>query len=270
MKRQNAVLMTVVILIVLATARTYWAQGPGRTGIGVPDPYPHSGMTPSDGGAGKDKKPTSSGVAAVPLEVENWKDWIAHLPDYDQPIVESFRSRYAEAYDFSNKEQLAWMILRGYPTPDEIIRAAKMPLEELINLGMTDSKASMLARDRLLSEAAEDGERLADHPSLAKISALQMADRSRNCSPFAYYVEARYYEDLALGGRRIDSSRVRYSLAARAIVAELGDPRVRPYSSRLAESAVTSGQEVMQVAAAAARLRSRLPSNCPTDRIPTN
>lgn len=79
----------------------------------------------------------------------SWEELLAGLDPEQRALAEAFASRYPEAYRFASAAQLAWMVERGYPMPEEITAAEAMRMDELMQLASSGNvKAMMLAVDR--------------------------------------------------------------------------------------------------------------------------
>ncbi len=52
--------------------------------------------------------------------------WLATLPIEDQPVAAAFLQRYAGAYGFQSREELAWMIEAGFPALEEVVAMRRM------------------------------------------------------------------------------------------------------------------------------------------------
>jgi hypothetical protein len=55
--------------------------------------------------------------------------WLATLPLEDQPVAAAFLQRYAGAYGFQSREELAWMIEAGFPALEEVVAMRRMGSE---------------------------------------------------------------------------------------------------------------------------------------------
>jgi hypothetical protein len=97
------------------------------------------------------------GGLSVPA-VDSWEMLLAELDAGDRQLVEAFAARYPGAFDFVRTEQLEWMLENGFPMPEEIAAAAKMPMEELLRLAYAGNhKAQALTLDRMAVEWVEAG-----------------------------------------------------------------------------------------------------------------
>lgn len=164
----------------------------------------------------------------VPV-ADSWQGLLADLTDEERLLAEAFAARYPEAYLFNDVAQLEWMLQNGFPMPEEIVTAARMPIDDLVQLGYNgNSKAAALAIDRLLQDldaekpanewTAEEAERDGRVASLA-------AQAEQSCSLFASgYSQlgvARLNETRNPGNPGVDT------LAVLTYIEQRGDWRVR-------------------------------------------
>lgn len=222
--------------------------------------------------------PVPSQYALVPgltiPAAESWEGLVSMLLPDERALVEALRSRYPEAYNFKSIKQLRWLVEHGYPMPSEIVAAHALSMEELKQRATNGNvKAAMLARDRLLAEAVAQAERtgqpIFDSPLAAEIHFMEMIVRGRNCSPFSYYISARYYEEVSRARGANDTS-ILGTLAAHAVVASMGDRRSQDYAQRLAGAFPLDGRTAMELAQWTIVERRTVPPNCPESRFPLN
>lgn len=287
-------LLVALVLAVMAAASFFVLTRDGLSSgsLGTPPEVSvagtHSvGAESSSAGGKKPSESPSSGPAVilVPSEyalvpgmtipaAESWEGLVSMLMPDERALAEALRARYPEAYNFKSIKQLRWLVEHGYPMPSEIVAAHEMSMEELKQRASSGNlKAAMLARDRLLAEAAASSERtgepIADGPLASEIAFMEMVVRGRNCSPFSYYISARYNEELSRAPNASDTS-ILGTLAAHAVIASMGDPRSQDYAQRLAAAFPLDGRAAMALAQRTILERRTVPPNCPESRFPLN
>lgn len=286
MKRWRILVLSFVIAAIaivmaqLVTGRhEQSATGSSSSVVGV-QPITNEQFTSEEGRREKANLPATiaipSDYALVPgmtvPAADSWDALVSLLLPDERALVDAMRLRYPEAYAFKSAKQLRWMIEHGYPMPNEIIAANRMPMQELKQLAIAGNvKAAMLARERLMSEAIEASEQLGtafnDSPLMKDVGFMEAVVRNRNCSPFSFYISARRYEELARA--RLDNSALG-ALAAHAVIGSLGDPRSQEYAQRLADAFPFGGRSAMELAQLSVLERRLVPANCPTSRFPLN
>jgi hypothetical protein len=230
----------------------------------------------SDTSAGSERRATTPLRTPIPNQyalvpgmtvpvASNWEELIAEMSPGDRLIAEELAKQYPEAYAFSSPEQLEWMLANGYPMPSEFVEASKMDQESLMQLAKSgNSKAAMLAYDRVVGDLVEQGTLLDGEPEKsARLFELQSTLRGKHCSPFPFYALARYYESasrLQTGAAQEDP--LNMALAAYSVVASMGDRRVNGNSQELAAGLDLPANRVLEVAQSASRMRSTTSGNC--------
>ncbi len=180
--------------------------------------------------------------------------------------MDRLASAYPEAYAFSSPKQLEWMVAQGFPMPEEYLRAQSLPREDLMTMAKSGNvKAAMLAYDQVLSELAEadalfDGTETTSPKALA---AMEFAMNRNHCSPFPFYLTARYHEQTSrlISGPSAQGA-LMMVLSANSVIGSLGDRRVSNNSKSIAEGLELSPARISEMAESAARLRGRTSGNC--------
>lgn len=103
---------------------------------------------------------------------DDYQELLARYDHDERMLIESFYAEYGgsatalgaprfqHAFDFHNREQLAWLVANGYPTPDEILAADRMTDVELSNAAKSGSfKANVFYLARLQSQSIEPGDK---------------------------------------------------------------------------------------------------------------
>lgn len=67
--------------------------------------------------------PAEVALAASPEE------WVQRLPERQQALARTFLARNDDAYAFSSKAELAWLIENGFPALEEVVYFASLPRE---------------------------------------------------------------------------------------------------------------------------------------------
>lgn len=143
------------------------------------------------------------GSQATVSMAENDQSLLARYSAEDQAIIRAFYSGFGNtgfsgmymfdnAFSFKNRRQFEWLVANGYPLPDDILMAAKIPPSELLSLakkGNFKAKAMLLAREyqaTATSSAALDSAQMEKYKELSAFQADVLSDGS----PFAGYVWA--------------------------------------------------------------------------------
>lgn len=295
LSRSGRVALTTVVAALLLAGAAFW---PGI----VPAPEnPKQGLqaradSPAETtqtAAPNTAAPTTSAVAStvsanevlIPAEyalrygqrvrlADSWEELVATLSNEDRRLVDELRARYPEAFKFTSRAQLQWMIEHGYPMPAEIVEAQGMPMDELIALGKNGNlKASMLAMDRLIKAAVEGSPagvtpKINESPLNLDMIALRRRAFQKSCSPFNQYLNARYYEELARTDPSGPDSAIRMTVAALSIAQILGDPRSRDYAERLAGAMTLNGHSAVDLARSTIIMHRTVPPICPIGNFP--
>lgn len=180
--------------------------------------------------------PSSQRAASGESRELTLDDVVAELPYHDQELALSFIGRFdSSAYAFSTSEEYAWMLSRGFPSPEEIVNAARLDIETLKTRAANgDAKAAYFLADRVMEEFPYDMGVSAD---IAWLNAETMTHLNRAMgasSPFAGYV-------LSSMARRSKGIHPIYELVGLQVAYELGDTRVQA-------SAIEVGQRLMREA----------------------
>lgn len=128
-----------------------------------------------------------AGIEKLTSSAENLDELLSSYPASDRAKIENFINRYPTgAFDFKSKEQLAWQVERGYPTPDDILAADRTRTAILKSQSTQGNvKAISFYVDRVL--------RGAEITTDAEIEITRFIDEALNSgSPFAGHTLARY------------------------------------------------------------------------------
>lgn len=166
---------------------------------------------------------------------ENDQLLLSNYSQEEQTIIRTFYAGFGStglkgmhvfdnAFSFKNQEQLTWLAKNGYPLPDDILMAARMPTAELHMLakqGGFKAKAMLLARE--YQAPANSGSKMAasaqDEYAKYKELAAFREDVLSDGSPFAGYVWAAEHMNKPVSDGRAGV------LAGYAFAATLGDTR---------------------------------------------
>lgn len=166
---------------------------------------------------------------------ENDNLLLSNYSQEEQTIIRAFYAGFGgtglkginvfdNVFSFKNQEQLTWLANNGYPLPDDILMAARMPTAELHALateGSFKAKAMLLARE--YQTQADSGSNISastrDEYAKYKELAAFREDVLSDGSPFAGYVWAAEHMN------KPDSSGRAGVLAGYAFAATLGDTR---------------------------------------------
>lgn len=137
----------------------------------------------------------------------NYNDLLQQYSPAQQAIIKAWYARYAaDSLDFDSSGQWQWMQQHGYPTPDDVLRAAMLSTAQLRNLAISgDTKANFFYLARLLEgENNTQMSEVAGAPNQNKILLQSEMSASMNRalasgSAFAGYMFASYYMALHNG-----------------------------------------------------------------------
>lgn len=148
---------------------------------------------------------TGNATAAKSITAaSNYSDLLQQYSPAQQTTIKDWYARYAMgSLDFDSSAQWLWMRQHGYPTPDDVLRAATMSTAQLRNLAVSgDTKANFFYLARLL-----DGKNNAqvsgvsgtqDRNEILLLSEMSesMSRALASGSAFAGYMFASYYVTL--------------------------------------------------------------------------
>lgn len=124
---------------------------------------------------------------------------------------------FKHLFDFKNPEQRDWLIRQGYPTPEEVLAAARLSDSELLAEAKAGNwKAAAFYLQRSHPSRIGEGNGNDVRAAAEQLDLLQTVLRSR--SPFAGYVAAKLGES---------SGNPAAQLAGMALAQHLGDPRAQ-------------------------------------------
>jgi hypothetical protein len=293
MKRSLA-LPSVAVTLAVATAFFVGTQfqSPGRPPAQAPAPD-HDSVEPAVPGHGELRGSATSSTSArapipgshraIPLRhalvpglhvplASSWKELLDALAPKDREFAAELAKAYPEAYQFSTPEQLAWMLENGYPMPEEYVIASRMELSQLEAMGNSgNTKAAMLAYDRIVSELVADDALLAgpEDERMGRLSELERAMQKSGCSPFPYLMQGR--RELARSERGSQRSQVQEmygALASYAVASNLGERRIDAMLRQISAGLPQEPHTMADVAKLAAHYRARSASDCNAGRIP--
>jgi len=206
----------------------------------------------------------------------SWEELLAGLSPEERELAQAFADLYPEAYQFRTREQLEWMVDRGYPMPEEIIAARQMPLDDLLDKAINGNnlKAAMLARDRLLDDILQDMEQAGvpyfENPKQHQLNLARIKGVRRDCSPFSMYLSARQLEmeQVSLTSGATAQSIPIAALPAQHVAHSMGDDRLFGLLQSSVYRLPMDGMQAMGVTSMALTLAATVPSSCPRDKFP--
>lgn len=115
----------------------------------------------------------STSLASSPQE------WLLTIPASDREVAGAFLERYADAYAFSSKEELAWMIDAGFPALEEVVAFRKLDSQVrsciLPGNRCTSSKVAALVADEAFETLAGLNDDDISDAEKAALSRLRLA-----------------------------------------------------------------------------------------------
>lgn len=180
---------------------------------------------------------------------------LGHYSTDEQTRVQAYYSGFGEGtfnltdqaiksiFSFWTKDQLEWLVSRGFPTPDEVLAADSMSDEDLAALAESGNlKAMAFHLDRLAkAQRSRMEENSGALPDLSFAPAVQeraqLEERLLGSgSPFGAYALAR--DALAEGDRGA-------AMAAYTFADRLGDVRARNFASQLESAGPVRAREAL-------------------------
>lgn len=154
--------------------------------------------------------------------VSSLEDAIRDMAPADQHAVLSFIGRFdSSAYAFSTAEEYAWMLARGFPSPQEIANAAHLDIDTLkARAASGDAKAAYFLVDRVMEEFPYDAGVAHDVAWLNAEAMTRLHQAMGTSSPFAGYV-------LSSMARRSKGVHPIFELVGLQVAYELGDARAQ-------------------------------------------
>lgn len=128
-----------------------------------------------------------AGGSSVPA-ARSWSELVALYPQDQRDSILAFSSGLAaSAYSFSTREELDWMVQRGFPMPADIVAANSMTNEELLGLALAgNTKAAFFHLNRIYSSDPNVNPARLIEEDKWRVKAAALSGES----PFIGYLEA--------------------------------------------------------------------------------
>ena len=123
--------------------------------------------------------------------------WLLTLTDDEQVTARAFLERYGDAYAFTSKAELAWLIEAGFPSIEEVVAFRKLPesVRDCVQPGQrcASSKVAVLVADEAFEQLLSNSLELPDEnivKARVRLASGMLAAGGRHSSLFALRVRA--------------------------------------------------------------------------------